>query len=870
MCLMAVAAPAALSADETRVVDIDQSAVLGDAADGVVLVPSPDGGVQRFRVEPTRVAAPELQRRYPENRVFRGEGIDDPRARVMLGTGPQGFHAQVLTPAGDWYVDRRDDGRYLAYEGGATEARGIDQQPPITVPGSIRPAPRIAAAFPRTSGTQLRTYRFALATTGEYSAVFGGTKALVHAELIKAMARINGIYESEVSAHFELVANNDNLIYLNAATDPYSNFDGGAMLGENQTTVDSVIGTANYDLGHVFSTGGGGVAYLGVLGVSGYKAGGVTGSPSPTGDDFWVDYVAHEMGHQMGGDHTFQGNQGSCSGNGVSAAAMEPGSGSTIMAYAGICGADDLQPHSDAYFNAKSYDQIRAVMEAASGTGTATSTGNSVPAITRGGAAFTVPPRTPLRLSATATDADSDAITYDWEQYNGGVLRSLATEPKTGGALFRSYSPVASGVRYLPKLSSVLAGSTNQATGSCSSLVGSAQLACRAEFLPTAARSMTFRMTARDDSAGGGGVATADTAVTVSGTTPFAITSQGSSATVGTGSSVPVTWDTAGTASSPYNVSGVDILLSDDAGATFGYTLATNTPNDGSQAVTVPDIADGASVRIMVRASGNIFYDVNNAVLTADDNTGPQIAITTPASGATYTQGQAVAADYACTDATALATCAGTVSDGAPIDTSTVGTKTFTVSATDSLSNASQVTHSYTVVAAPADPDPFVPPAASPPASSAPAVATPTPPPLAIGFGIDAWATRGASISGKGVTTGIQQVTATAKRGGTASFVVHVDNTGNAADAVKVIGPASSRLWRITYRSAAGADITAAVTRGGWATNALGAGTGTTVIVRVSPTTRARAGSASSRTITARSTGSAASDAVTLRTVVRR
>lgn len=853
--------PAAHGSDAKRVVSVDQPAVLRDVRDGVVSIPAPDGGVERFRVAPMRVAAPELQRRYPENRVFRGEGIDDPRARVTLGTGPRGFHAQVLSPRGDWYVDHQGSGRYLTYDADARAPRAMDQQPPIRVPGTITPAPRTAAStlFPRSSGTELRTYRFALATTGEYSQVFGGTKPLVHAELVKAMARINGVYEAEVAARFELVPNNDDLIYLNSATDPYTNSSGVTMLGQNQSTVDSVIGSANYDLGHVFSTGGGGVAYLGVLGVNGYKAGGVTGMSNPVGDPFYIDYVAHEVGHQMGANHTFQGTQGACSGNGAAATAMEPGSGSTIMSYSGICGADDLQAHSDAYFHATSYDEMRAVMEAASTTGTGTPTGNSPPVITLEGAAYTVPPRTPLALAASATDPDDDALTYTWEQYNAGVLRALAAEPKTGGALFRSWTPVATGARYLPSLASVVAGTTNQATGSCAAFAGSALLACQAEFLPTTARSMTFRLTARDDAAGGGGVATDDVAVTVSGSTPFAVTSQATPGAIASGGQLAITWEVAGTAAAPYGVSGVDILASDDDGVTWEHTLAANTPNDGSHTVTLPALANGAPVRLMVRARDNIFYDVNDATLTATaDVTGPEIAITTPANGAVYAQGQSVIADFACSDPAGVASCTGTVADGAPIATGSPGLVGFTVTAADAVGNVTETAHIYTVTA----PAPAPAPEPSPVLTPGP---TPAPAPV---FGVDIWASRGGVVAGRDATGG--RISAMVRRGQVARYAVHIANLGTAEDVMVVRAPGANRTWRVLYRDAAGRDITRGLVGAGWRVP-VAAGNAVVISAAITPTTRVRRSATLARTVTLHSGGDGTMlDTITLRTTVRR
>jgi len=598
----------------------------------VVGVPTPEGAVARFAVTEAPVVEPGLAVLHPETRTYAGTGIDDPAATVRLDLGPLGFHAQVRAPGGGWLIDpeiRGDNRSHVAYRRAAlTDVHGPRRATAPRRPVRDRVARSGVAArtatgatAARTVGSQLRTYRLALATTGEYAQYFGGTVTLVNNALVAAVNRINGIFVPELGVRLVLVAGNSGLISLNPATDPYTNDDGGALLTQNQARIDAVIGSANYDIGHVFSTGGGGLAALGVVGLPGLKAQGETGSSAPNGDAFWVDYVAHELGHQFGGNHTFNGIRGNCSGNGETSASVEPGSGTTIMGYAGICDNDDLQVRSapsgssDAYFHAKSFDEIQAVVTSPGQGGTVSATGNLAPVVTTVAAPGVVPPRTPFALTASATDANSgDSLSLQWEQYDAGGLRALDNVAKPNGALFRSFPPTAGATlsRTFPRLSSILANTTNAATGGCPALPGG--LACWSEFLPTSARTLKFRVTARDNRTTGGGVANADATVTVAGTTPFRITSQNSPTSVAGGAPLTVTWNVAGTTAPPFSFANVEIRLTTNGGASY-TTLAASTPNDGSQSVTAPSVNTTAA-RIQVRPIGAIFFDLTDANLT--------------------------------------------------------------------------------------------------------------------------------------------------------------------------------------------------------------------------------------------------------------
>ncbi|MFN3694427.1 MAG: reprolysin-like metallopeptidase, partial [Ignavibacterium sp.] len=327
-------------------------------------LPMPDGVMQKFAFVESPVMSPELAAKFPEIKTYLAKGITDPYAVCRFDYTLQGFHAMILSPNGRVFIDpysKGDIDNYISYYSRdyVKESALFDCE--LLVDESRRSEFDYLKEnkLLTPTGPQLRTYRLAVATTGEYSTFHGGTVPSVMSAVVTTVNRVVGVYETDLAVRMVLVPNNDTLIFLNAATDPYTNNDGSAMLSQNQTTIDARIGPANYDIGHVFSTGGGGVAYLGVVCVNGYKARGVTGSPQPIGDPFDIDYVAHEMGHQFGGNHSFNGNAGACSGGNRNAStAYEPGSGSTIMAYAGICSPQNLQNNSDPYFHVVNFDEI--------------------------------------------------------------------------------------------------------------------------------------------------------------------------------------------------------------------------------------------------------------------------------------------------------------------------------------------------------------------------------------------------------------------------------------------------------------------------------------------------------------------------------
>jgi reprolysin-like metallo-peptidase family M12B len=589
----------------------------------LVLLPMPDGTFARFTIEESPIMEMELAAQFPEIKTYRGQGIDDPTATTRFDWTPTGFHAIVLSSSGTTYIDPYSDGdtaNYITYakrDYSRPDKEFVclfDQENPALPESNNAPAPTFV------SGSTLRTYRLALAATGEYTQAAGGTVPLALARMTTSTNRVNGIYEREVSVRMLLVANETLIIYINGATDPYTNNNGSTMLGQNQTNLDAVIGNANYDIGHVFSTGGGGVASLGVPCRAGLKARGVTGLPNPVGDGFDVDYVAHEMGHQYGAVHTFNGTTDNCGGGNRSASsAYEPGSGSTIMAYAGICGAQNLQPHSEDYFHSQSLIEIINYITGPNGNScpVQTSTGNTPPTV-NAGANFTIPTGTPFTLTATATDPNNPTLTYCWEEFDLGPSSPPDTDADgQSRPILRSYLPSSSPSRTFPRLTYVL-NNNNQPPSSYSCSTGNC---LTGEVLPSINRVMGFQVTARDNNAGGGGVNSGIVQVTVNASSgPFGITNPNTSVSWAGGTAQTVTWNVAGTSGAPVNASNVKIWLSTDGGNTFPATLAATTPNDGSESVTVPNVAT-TQARVKVEAVGNVFFDISNTNFTITSTT---------------------------------------------------------------------------------------------------------------------------------------------------------------------------------------------------------------------------------------------------------
>lgn len=590
----------------------------------ILELPAPDGSLKEFLIREQSCMEPALAAKYPEIKTFTGYQKGNPLATVRLDYTVFGFHAMVLDGNQTYFIDpysTENDGFYICYKKSdytkplemAMSCHVSDEFSPLEGAIEWQSSGKKGAQY-KTHGSMMRTFRLALACTGEYAKAVAGnnpSKAAVLSQMVTTINRVNSVYNRELSVHLNLIAHNDTLIFLDPATDPYNNTASSAEFNNNQKTLDTLIGNANFDIGHLFSTSGGGVATLASV-CKPTKARGLTGLPNPVGDPFDIDYVCHEIGHQFGANHTFNANSGSCNGNGARSSAYEPGGGSTIMAYAGICTGNNLQAHSDAYFHARSLMEINRFLTSPVGATCADSfaTGNNPPVIPSFTQSYVIPFGTPFELTAPAAiDQDNDTLTYCWEQWNLGDFRKNWNDTYSEGPLFRSFMPDTSRTRVFPKIEKLVAGIT----------------AYLGEKLPDSARELTFRLTVRDVYNGSGSFNFPDDSIKINvvknSPVPFSVTAPaGGQSWVG-GTQNTITWNVANTDLLPVSCANVDIYLSEDGGFTYPHLIVANTPNDGSETVTVPNITSTNQARIKVKASNNVFFNISPADFSIVHNT---------------------------------------------------------------------------------------------------------------------------------------------------------------------------------------------------------------------------------------------------------
>ncbi len=595
----------------------------------IIRLPNAEGLLEEFEVVEASNFEPELQARFPEIRAFSGRGVTDRSANLKLSISPQGIQTMVFRTGREnefieaysadhtvyaVYKSRREKGDLPWTCSTPDEKLAFDLNEQVNSSG-----------YANRSGGNLKTIRLAQSCNGEYANYFGATSSaqvgLVLAAFNATLTRCNGIFERDLALHLNLIASTTNVIYYNPATDPYTTMSNWNL--QLQQTLTNVIGNANYDIGHMFgaSGGGGNAGCIGCICVnpatstSLAKGAGIT-SPAdgiPQGDNFDIDYVAHEIGHQLGANHTFSmSNEGTGQNK-------EPGSGITIMGYAGIT-SQDLANHSIDIFHQTSIAQIQANLETKTCPVT-TVIVNSTPVV-NAGPDYTIPISTPFALTGSATDADAgDVLTYCWEQNDNASssqtgASSVASPTKATGPNWVSYVGSTSPTRYFPKLSTILAGAN------VSGPLPGGDAGANTEALSSVSRTLNFRLTVRDNApysstapVSVGQTQFDDVVVTVTNTSgPFAVTSPNTAVSWAGNSAQTVTWSVNNTTAAPVSCANVKISLSTDGGNTF-TTLVASTPNDGSEVVTIPNTPT-TTARIKVEAVGNIFFDISNANFT--------------------------------------------------------------------------------------------------------------------------------------------------------------------------------------------------------------------------------------------------------------
>jgi Metallo-peptidase family M12B Reprolysin-like len=563
----------------------------------------PDGSLQTFSVWQVPVMATGLARQFPAIATYAGISSDG-RSTLRCDLSPRGFRAMVMSPAGTWFVEPRETATYEVFwkkdksPAHSFTCHGADDR-------AVEDHGQPRAPFP--IGDELRNYRLAVSATAEYTQYHGGTVEGAMAAIVTTMNRVNGIYERDLSIRMLLVDSNQLLIFTDAATDPFSGSD-GQIMNQNQAAVDSRIGNANYDIGHVFHVGGGGVANLRAVCNNTRKARGFTSGNPPQGDFFDVDYVAHELGHQFGANHTMNNCQ-----NSNAATAFEPGSGTSIMGYAGLCGNNNVATNSDDLFHVISLEEITTYAFFGGGNNCPVmdSTFNSPPVIAElPPDGLFLPISTPFELEVGAFDIDEDSLTFSWEQYNLGPVSTLGN-PTGSAPSFRIFRPSESPVRVFPRLENIL---SNTSTNT--------------EVLPTYERELTFRIVVRDNNTPGGGVSWEE--VTLNSTEeagPFVVLTANQPATWFAGSFQRIDWEVAGTDQAPVGVDSIDISLSTPGGLSYPYILAT-VANTGTAIISIPDSLTGENYRIKLKGQGHVFFDINNSPLTLEAAPAPVLAIT--------------------------------------------------------------------------------------------------------------------------------------------------------------------------------------------------------------------------------------------------
>jgi subtilisin-like proprotein convertase family protein len=591
-------------------------------------IPQHDGSLEGYHIYRVMACEQGIYDRHPGWYTFAGRAVKNPARTVRGSLTARGFRVMLTdeTLSTAWlepYSDFQGD-QYIVYQQSAVPDVQLSQpvttgwdpnRPTVTLPRDERSTATQVVERGAPELMQLKIYRFAVGCTGTFAQDNGGTQETALAAVIEYSNWTSSIMERDIALRLQVTAESENLIFINPDTDPFQQTDILGILTEAGPVINGFVGGVNkYDVGHIYTRYQGGSA-LGVAGgltcVNASKANGVSGGfPSIDYGGPFVGVIGQEVGHQMSGGHTWN-RCGDDSGR-AGGSAFEPGSGTTIMSYAGSCGADNIQSDMDLYYHAGSIEEIQFFYNFLLGNecGTLTETTNHRPEVTHNYQnGFFIPKETPFFLDGSATDIDGDSLSYVWEQMDLGPSCPL-TAPVGNAPLFRTIPPTNNTKRFFPKISTVVNNSTDLT-----------------EQLPKINRDMTFRLSARDNKPAEGGTGWKDVEFRATNEAgPFLVTYPNTTTVEWLqGEFVSVTWDVANTDGALVNCKKVNIYLSTNNGSSWPLLLAEGVVNDGAHTIQVPNNIVTTNARIVVAAADNIFYDMSNAKFKISAPTMPSL-----------------------------------------------------------------------------------------------------------------------------------------------------------------------------------------------------------------------------------------------------
>ena len=584
-----------------------KAAVLNaQTAQSLVYFPNAAGQIEAYSIAAQPTLSNELAGSFPAIQSYKGIALRDPKRHVFFALSPKGLSLTAMSEpkggnSGVYFIEKETQGStYILYKAAdKTQAKNfICETLPDEFTHNVNAAePALsnknkASAGGQTKKTTVKTYRLAVAATGEYTQYHGGTIEGVLSAINATITRVNALFGKDLGLQLQLIEQTTNVIYTDAETDPF----GSDLNSEIQETLTANIGAANYDIGHLFhkDTNGGNAGFVGALCQDSKKGSAFSSAQFPEGDTYDIDFVAHEMGHQLGAYHTWSYES---EGTGVQ---VEPGSGSTIMSYAGIVSGENVAANASDYFHAVSILQINEYLDDFA-CETSQLTNNDAPVIAPL-ESFGLPMATPFVLSAQVTDSDSQGLSYAWEQGDSGVVTAAIFGPENPvGASFRSLEPAETSERYFPKLANVAANI----------ITTNAPQSSQWETLSSVPRDYTFYLTVRDNELSGAGIDMAKTTMKVLPKVgPFVIHSLGAEANFQGGQPLPLSWEVARTNGPELNTQRLSAFLSVDGGLSFDQKIAGGILNDGLVTLRLPNV-NTANARLMLKAENNPFFAVN-------------------------------------------------------------------------------------------------------------------------------------------------------------------------------------------------------------------------------------------------------------------